>query len=71
MAQEGERNQSMAQEGEPIQSMAEERTSPRPNPESKHMEGEFHLAMTQVSIHALGVRIHNPDRGLSLYPIAK
>ena len=36
-----------------------------------HMEREFRLTMTQESIHALGVRIHNLDRGLSLYPIAK
>ena len=41
MAQEGEPNQSMAQEGEPNQSMAQERTSPKPNPEGMHMEGEF------------------------------
>ena len=27
--------------------------------------------MTQESIHALGVRIHNLDRGLSLHQIAK
>ena len=52
----------MAQEGEPNQSMAQERTSPKPNPESMHMEGEIHLAMTQESIHAHGVRIPNLDR---------
>ena len=71
MAQEGDPNQSMAQEGEPNQSMAQERTSPKPNPESMHMEGDFRLAMTQESIHAHGVRIPNLDRRLSLYPIAK
>ena len=61
----------MAQEGEPNQSMAQERTSPKRNPESKHMEGEVPLAMTQESIHGHGVRIPNLDRRLSLYPIAK
>ena len=61
----------MAQEGEPNQSMAKERTSPKPNLESKHMQGECRLAMTQESIHAHGVRIPNLDRRLSLYPIAK
>ena len=38
MAQEGEPNQSMAREGEPNQFMAQERTSPKPNPESMHMD---------------------------------
>ena len=71
MTQEGEPNQSMAQEGEPNQSMSQERTSPKPNPKSTHMEGESRLAMTQESRHALGVRIPNLDRQLSLYPIAK
>ena len=71
MALEGEPNQSMAQEGEPNQSMAQERTSPKPNPESMHMEGEFRLAMTQESIHAHGVRIPNLDRRFSLYPTSK
>ena len=61
----------MAQEGEPNQSMAEETTSPKPSPESMHLEGEFHLAMTRESIHALGVRIPNLDRRLSLYPVVK
>ena len=56
----------MAQEGESNQSMAQERTSPEPDPESMHMEGEFCLAMTQEGIHALGVRIPNLDRRLSL-----
>ena len=51
--------------------MAQERTSPKPNPKSMHMEGEFRLAMTQESIHAHGVRIPNLDIRLSLYPIAK
>ena len=63
MAQEGEPNRSMAQEGEPNQSMAQEGTSPMPNPESMHMEGDFRLAMTQESIHANGVRNPNLDRG--------
>ena len=71
MAQEGEPNQSMVQEGEPNQSMAQEGTSPRPNPESMHMQGESRLAMTQESIHALVVSIPNLDQRLSLYPIAK
>ena len=71
MDQEGEPNQSMAQGGEPSQSMAQERTSPKPNPESMHMQGEFRLAMTQESIHAQGVTIPNLDQRLSLYPIAK
>ena len=71
MAQEGEPNQLMAQEGEPNKSMAHEITSPKPNPKSMHMEGESRLAMTQESIHALGLRISNLDRRLSLYPIAK
>ena len=71
MVQEGEPNQSVAQKGEPNQSMAQERTSPKPNPESMHMEGEFRLAMTQESIHAHRVRIPNLDRRLSLYPTAK
>ena len=67
----GGANQSMAQEGEPNQSMAQERTSPKPDPESMHMEGEFCLAMTLESIHAHGLRICNLDQRLSLYPIAK
>ena len=71
MAQERKPNQSMAQEGEPHQSTAQERTSSKPNPKSLHIEGESRLAMTQESIHALGVRIPNLDRQLSLYPIAK
>ena len=71
MAQEGEPNESMAQEVEPNQSMAEERTSPKPNPKSMHMERESRLAMSQENNQALGVRIPNPDRQLSLYPIAK
>ena len=71
MAHEGDGNQSMAQEGEPNQSMAQERTSPRLHPESMHMEGEVCLAMTQESIHALGVRLPNCDGRLSLNPIAK
>ena len=61
----------MTQEGDPSQSMAQERTSPKPNPESMHVEGEVCLAMTQESIHAHGVRITNLDRRLSLYPVAK
>ena len=61
----------MAQEGEGTQSMAQEGTSPEPNPESMHMEGEFRLAMTRESIHAHGVRIPNLDQRLSLYPIAQ
>ena len=48
-----------------------ERTSPNPNPESMHIERDFRLTMNQESIHALAVRIHNLDRGLPLYPIAK
>ena len=36
-----------------------------------HMEREFDLAMTQVSMHALEVRIHNLDGEFSLYPVAK
>ena len=51
--------------------MTQEGTSPKPNPESMHMEGESRLAMTQESIHALGVSIPNLDRRLSLYQIAK
>ena len=51
----------MAQEGEPNQSMAQEGASPKPNPEGMHMEGEYRLAMTQESIHALGVSIPNLD----------
>ena len=61
----------MAQEGEPNQSMAQEEASPKPHPEGMHLEGECRLAMTQESIHALGVSIPNLDRRLSLYPIAK
>ena len=71
MAQEGEPNQSMAQEGGPNQSMAQERTSPKPYPKSMQIEGESRLAMTQESIHALGLSIPNLDRRLSLHPIAK
>ena len=51
--------------------MTQERTSPKPNPESMHMEAEVRLAVTQESIHALGVRISNLDRRLPVYPIAK
>ena len=61
----------MAQEEDPNQSMAQEGTSPRPNPECMHMEGESRLAITQDSIHAHGVRIPNLDRQLSLNAIAK
>ena len=61
----------MAQEGDPNQSMAQEGTSPKPNPESMHMEGELCLAITQESIHAHGVRIPNLDRRLFVYPIGK
>ena len=71
MAQDAEPNQSMVQQGEPNQSMAQEGTSPKPDAESMHMEGESRLAMTQDSIHALGVSIPNLDRRLSLYQIAK
>ena len=71
MDRDGEPNQSMAQEGEPNQSMAQERTSQKPKPKSMHAEGESRLAMTQESIHALGVSIPNLDRRLSLSPIAK
>ena len=39
--------------------------------DSMHMEREFRLAMTHESMNALEVRIHNLDRKLSLYPIAK
>ena len=39
--------------------------------ESTHMEREFRLAMTDESMHALEVRIHNPHRELSPYPITK
>ena len=39
--------------------------------ESMNMEREFRLAMTHKSMHALEVRIHNVDRKLSLYQIAK
>ena len=35
------------------------------------MDRDFRLVTTQESIHALRVRIHNHDRELSLYPIAK
>ena len=51
----------MAQEGEPNQCIPQDKTSPQLNPESMHMEGGFGLAMTQESIHALGVRISNLD----------
>ena len=51
--------------------MAQERTSPKPNPKSMHMEGESRLAMIQESIHALGVSIPNLNRRLSLNPFAK
>ena len=61
----------MAREGELNQSMAQKRTSPKPNPESMHTEGELRLAMTRESIHAHGVRTLNLDRQLSLYQIAK
>ena len=71
MAQKGEPNQTMAQEGEPNKSLAQERTSPKPHPESMHMEAEFRLAMTQESIHAHRVRMVNLDRRMSLYQTAK
>ena len=71
MAPEGELDQSMPQEGEPNQSMAQKRTTPKPNPESMHIKGEFRLAMTQETIHAHGVGLSNLDRRLSLYPIAE
>ena len=51
--------------------MAQERTSPKPDPESMHMEGEFRLPMTQESSHAHGLRMPNLVRRLSLYPIAQ
>ena len=51
--------------------MAQERTSPKPNPKSMHMEGESRLAMAEESIHALGVSIPNLNRRLSLNPFAK
>ena len=35
------------------------------------MEGEVRLAMTEESIHALGMRLNNSARGLSLDLIAK
>ena len=35
------------------------------------METELCLTMSQESIHALAVRIHNLARVLSLYPIVK
>ena len=62
--------QSMPGKREPNQSMAQGGTSPKPNPESMHMEGEARLAMTQESMHALGVRTPNLDRRLTLYPHA-
>ena len=46
--------------------MGQEGTSPKPNPESMHMKGDFRLAMTKESIHADAVRIPNLDRQLSL-----
>ena len=52
----------MAQEGEPNQSMPQERTSPKANPESMHMEGDFGLAMTEESSHAHRVKIPNLDQ---------
>ena len=61
----------MAQEGQPNQSMAKGRTSPKPNPKSMQMEGESRLAMTQESIHALGVNIPNLDRRSSPNTTAK
>ena len=61
----------MAQQAEPNQSMTQERTTPNLNPESMHTGGEYRLAMTQESIHTLGVRIPNLDQRLSLYPSAK
>ena len=51
--------------------MTQGRNTPKPNPESMHMEGEFHLAMTLESIYAHEVRIPNLDQRLTLYPIAK
>ena len=41
------------------------------NHESMHMERQFCLAMTHERMLALEVRIHNLDRILSLYPIAR
>ena len=61
----------MAQEGEPNQSMAQKRTTPKPNPESMHMEGGFRLPMTQDSIYSHGVRMPNLDQRLFLHPIAQ
>ena len=61
MAQERERSESMAKEGEPHQN---------PIPRAC-IWGEFCLAITQKSLRALQVRIHDLDRGLSLYTVAK
>ena len=35
------------------------------------MEKRFRLATTEESFHVLGMSIHNLDRRLFLYPIAK
>ena len=61
----------MPQEGEPNHCIAQQRTSPKPHPESIHMEGDTRLSLTRESIHSHGVRIPNLDQRLSLYPIAK
>ena len=46
--------------------MVQEGTSPEPNPESMHMEGESRLAMTHESIPALGGSIPNLEPRFSL-----
>ena len=52
----------MAQKREPHKS---------PIPRARILERESCLAMTQESIHALKVRVHSHNLGLSVYPIAK
>ena len=72
MAQEGERDQSMAREGEHSQSMAQEREYHQsPIRRVRILERESRLAMTQESIHAPRVRVHNHALGLSMNPIAR
>ena len=39
--------------------------------ESMHIERKPSRTTALESIHALGLKLHNLDQGLSLYPIAK
>ena len=67
MLGEGDPHQSMPWEKEPQESII----SAKSNPEIMHMERDCCLAITQESIHDLGVRIHNFHPGRSLLPIGK